>query len=28
LSLEDAPNGYKNFHDRQDEWTKVVLRPN
>ena len=28
LSLEDAPNGYKNFHDNQNEWTKVVLRPN
>lgn len=26
LSLEDAPTGYKNFHDKQDEWTKVVLR--
>jgi threonine dehydrogenase-like Zn-dependent dehydrogenase len=28
LTLEDAPGGYKNFHDNQDEWTKVVLRPN
>ncbi|CAN5365413.1 zinc-dependent alcohol dehydrogenase [soil metagenome] len=28
LSLEEAPSGYKNFHDHQDEWTKVVLRPN
>ena len=28
LSLEEAPMGYKNFHDNQDEWTKVVLRPN
>ena len=28
LSLEDAPSGYKNFHSDQDEWTKVVLRPN
>ena len=28
LSLEDAPTGFKNFHDDQDEWTKVVLRPN
>ena len=27
LSLEDAPKGYKAFHDQQDEWTKVVLRP-
>ena len=28
LSLEEAPNGYKNFRDKQNEWTKVVLRPN
>lgn len=28
LSLEDAPTGYKNFRDNQNEWTKVVLRPN
>ncbi len=28
LSLEDAPGAYKNFHDNQDEWTKVVLSPN
>ena len=27
LTLEDAPRGYKNFHDNQNEWTKVVLRP-
>lgn len=27
LPLEDAPTGYRNFHDKQDEWTKVVLRP-
>ncbi len=27
LSLEEAPSGYKHFHDDQDEWTKVVLRP-
>lgn len=26
LSLEDAPRGYRNFRDRQDEWTKVVLK--
>lgn len=26
LPLEDAPTGYKNFKDRQDEWTKVVLK--
>ena len=27
LPLEEAPRGYKNFHDNQDEWTKVVLTP-
>lgn len=27
LSLEEAPEGYKMFHDRQDECTKVVLKP-
>ncbi|NDU99797.1 zinc-dependent alcohol dehydrogenase [Pseudoroseicyclus tamaricis] len=27
LSLEDAPTGYANFKDNQDEWTKVVLKP-
>jgi len=27
LPLEDAPRGYRNFRDRQDEWTKVVLKP-
>ncbi len=27
LSLEDAPLGYRNFHDNQNEWTKVVLKP-
>ena len=27
LSLEDAAEGYKNFKDNQNEWTKVVLRP-
>ena len=25
--LDDAARGYKCFHDRQDEWTKVVLKP-
>ncbi|MBB4642087.1 zinc-dependent alcohol dehydrogenase [Rhizorhapis suberifaciens] len=25
LPLEDAPTGYKNFKDNQNEWTKVVL---
>jgi threonine dehydrogenase-like Zn-dependent dehydrogenase len=27
LSLEDAPAGYKMFHDDQDTVTKVILRP-
>src|SRR5690606_10351228 len=27
LPLEQAPAGYRNFHDSQNEWTKVVLRP-
>ncbi len=27
LSLEDAPTGYRNFHGKQNEWTKVVLTP-
>ncbi len=27
LPLEDGPRGYKNFNDKQDEWTKVVLKP-
>ncbi|WP_273692370.1 zinc-dependent alcohol dehydrogenase [Ketogulonicigenium vulgare] len=27
LPLEDAPEGYKNFRDNQNEWTKVVLKP-
>ena len=27
LPLDDAARGYKCFHDRQDEWTKVVLKP-
>jgi threonine dehydrogenase-like Zn-dependent dehydrogenase len=27
LPLEEAPQGYANFHDNQNEWTKVVLRP-
>jgi len=26
LSLEEAPTGYRNFHDNQNEWTKVVLK--
>ena len=27
LPLEEAPKGYKNFRDNQNEWTKVVLKP-
>lgn len=27
LPLEKGPEGYKNFHDDQNEWTKVVLKP-
>lgn len=27
LPLEQAPHGYKNFKENQDEWTKVVLKP-
>ena len=27
LPLAQAPEGYKNFHDNQNEWTKVVLKP-
>ncbi|GGC25867.1 glutathione-dependent formaldehyde dehydrogenase [Novosphingobium marinum] len=27
LPLEDAADGYTNFHDHQNEWTKVVLKP-
>ena len=27
LPLEDAAEGYKNFKEQQDSWTKVVLKP-
>ncbi len=27
LPLEEAPTGYANFKDRQNDWTKVVLKP-
>ncbi len=27
LPLEDAPIGYRNFKENQNEWTKVVLKP-
>lgn len=28
LPLEQAPKGYRNFKENQNEWTKVVLKPN
>jgi threonine dehydrogenase-like Zn-dependent dehydrogenase len=28
LSLEEAPTGYKMFKEKQNEVTKVVLKPN
>jgi len=27
LSLDEAPEGYKNFDSRVPEWTKVLLKP-
>lgn len=27
LSLEQAPEGYKNFDERNDGWTKVIMKP-
>ena len=27
LPLEEAPTGYANFRNRQNDWTKVVLKP-
>jgi len=27
LSLEDAPHGYDQFRNNQNEWTKVILKP-
>ena len=27
LPLEDAAEGYKNFKEKQNEYTKVVLKP-
>jgi threonine dehydrogenase-like Zn-dependent dehydrogenase len=27
MALEDAPKGYKKFHDEQNVCTKVVLKP-
>ena len=28
LPLEQAPDAYKNFDNRTDGWTKVILKPN
>jgi threonine dehydrogenase-like Zn-dependent dehydrogenase len=28
LRLNDAPEAYDNFRNNQDEWIKVVLKPN
>jgi len=27
LSLAEAPAGYKHFDDRDEGWTKVILKP-
>lgn len=27
LKLDDAPNGYKQFNEKKDEWRKIVLKP-
>jgi threonine dehydrogenase-like Zn-dependent dehydrogenase len=27
LPLEEAPDGYQHFDDRDDGWTKVILHP-
>ena len=27
LSLDDAPEAYKHFDDRDEGWTKVILHP-
>ena len=27
LPLEQAAEGYKNFKEQQNEWTKVILKP-
>jgi threonine dehydrogenase-like Zn-dependent dehydrogenase len=27
LPLEQAAEGYKNFKENQNEWTKVILKP-
>jgi threonine dehydrogenase-like Zn-dependent dehydrogenase len=27
LALADAPEGYKHFDDRDNGWTKVILKP-
>lgn len=27
MGLEDGPKGYEKFHDEQDTYTKIVLKP-
>jgi len=27
MALEDGPEGYRKFHDDQDNYTKIVLKP-
>ena len=27
MALEEGPTGYKKFHDEQDRYTKIVLKP-
>jgi hypothetical protein len=27
MALEDGPLGYQKFHDEQDSYTKIVLKP-
>jgi threonine dehydrogenase-like Zn-dependent dehydrogenase len=27
MALEDAPSGYRKFHDEQDRYAKIVLKP-
>ena len=27
MALEDGPEGYRRFHDDQDNYTKIVLKP-
>ena len=27
MALEEGPDGYQKFHDEQDTYTKIVLKP-